>query len=1371
MWSSLAQKRTGSPQRASLMQNCRVEPGVVRTRPGLTPIAPASSKVTGLFNRIGPSGANSVLYQDGIAIRAFTQPYGLRTLLPNAGYTYRPTFAQFGKWTYFCGYRAGQSNPNDVNFVGFGTMPCHVFDGMFTDRAFRGPVSLTGAAAVDGGDGRSTAGTHYFGIVYQNRSGFAGVPTTTVNGQPIAFTLAEDSRKINVSVTIPVLTDGGGDAMVYLIMTRADNPSAWYFVPNTGNSIGEAAVGDLFGVTLKFVVDLSDEDLAASADSANDQFLYLTEDANGNPPFKPNFVVTYGTRMCYGVNTNLYISEKSNPQALTGDQHLISPPENRRIAYAFPLSGSTDLYLTGDRWTSRVTDSGDVPATWATPIQVSDALGSPWPSCVCYRTRGNYAWIVTEGGPYVFTGSYADKPVTYLVSDLWARVNWNAAQAIETADDVARQLFYVAAPLDGSGEPTHLFCIDYSNGLSYDQVDISLDKLHVSTFSSIGVVKDLEQGGSAGAGSAGVSSLWIGLSGEAPAVPPPVPPITLPATPDPGSGNQLMNSDGLVVNAYNSEAGRGDYFHQSSGTSEGQFLYILGMLEAFRVTGSLGALANAQLALSHVYAVLYRGHPIPATVDAINIFAPHWLFNVKIPFATAEIRYLDTFVFNNGVATVPETYGPVRYIFQAHSTGATLLWENPYAPLTSGTAYPIASTSYSAGVGTTVTLVTPYSGALTVVYSTQSGPVIAPGTPYEAWPDWRVLDAGEIASACDTYVWAYKVFLTAAELLGSNWAAAAEATRQQAAIVYDVNDARDWLKLAYTRNPFSDGSRFQFNSRTTPALITCDTSGRVLFNIEAGAGETQYGNASINDNYNTGDSTTVLIGSTAPVSVTLYIDPTSSYVPENRYAVTIELTGEALQDLTLTAADFKNPANEPIPDGMTVYTFGISDQANIAHTITLGRVRQLPNKNIAYYPGALPFTANFLGDPATLIDWRGPAYVGYQSPWMWKKIGNEAGIANSVQMMADAQTAWRDQTGQPDSGPFAPVFYFARSDAQQYGPPDTFGWVGPDPNTKWAGYQYRPLAEVAELYAVSNGSEPYYNLAGTIADQFLSYIDAHWPEVTVTAGPPTDYPEGSAGVTNYPEPHFVALILRAALWMDQAKRPSQTGTMNPVYASLLNKSIAFWTAWYHDDGAMAGTFSSDVASQTWFGFWHGEILRTLAHLTAWATTNQQPATVTMVRTWIDGMVGFARSSVAPASGAPPPDPPITEMRILHIDQARRNDAGAAIESIWKSGLVRGFNEYASRMIRVGNLDLWIRGEGSLITTIAGPDNRRTVTPRLLTPGGVAAELSAEPGTMYQEKFDLSRIENYTVEVKTDAVDEWFELSGFTGYTKQDLFNK
>ena len=127
--------------------------------------------------------------------------------------------------------------------------------------------------------------------------------------------------------------------------------------------------------------------------------------------------------------------------------------------------------------------------------------------------------------------------------------------------------------------------------------------------------------------------------------------------------------------------------------------------------------------------------------------------------------------------------------------------------------------------------------------------------------------------------------------------------------------------------------------------------------------------------------------------------------------------------------------------------------------------------------------------------------------------------------------------------------------------------------------------------------------------------------------------------------------------------------------------------------------------------------------------------------------------------------------LAHLDPGTPNDQGEAIESFWESGLMRGVSDFVSRMIRIGALDLWIRGNGTLITLVFGPDQVQSVAPQLLTASGVPSTLDPDPGTMYQEKFDLAHVENYTVRVGTNAVDAWWELSELIGYSKSDLFNR
>jgi hypothetical protein len=136
-----------------------------------------------------------------------------------------------------------------------------------------------------------------------------------------------------------------------------------------------------------------------------------------------------------------------------------------------------------------------------------------------------------------------------------------------------------------------------------------------------------------------------------------------------------------------------------------------------------------------------------------------------------------------------------------------------------------------------------------------------------------------------------------------------------------------------------------------------------------------------------------------------------------------------------------------------------------------------------------------------------------------------------------------------------------------------------------------------------------------------------------------------------------------------------------------------------------------------------------------------------------------------------PDTAVVCRHIVHLDPDEHNDQGQPIKARWRSGFVRGSGDYESRMVRVGNLDIWACGEGTLDIVVAGPDGKPSVTPPMLDPGGIPCQLSDEPGRMYMSKFDLSHVDNFVVEFGTDGIDEWFELRGFTGYTKADLYNR
>lgn len=477
-WTSGALVRKGNPARASVAQNVRFSPGVCQSREGTSSVwTPTGGAVGSMFNWISPSD-NHLIYLDGTTAKRRKLSDGTTTTLASSlSTTQALSCADLGPRLYFCGFTTALA----------GATQCRVYDGASAiDTAFRSPLTVTSMTAIDGGAGQCTKGTHKFAFVFQSRSGFAGQPSPLSAGvfTPVSVTLNAQSRSVTFTITLDTPADAGTGSAIYPIMTRASNPNVWYFVPDmqilnpTASSVGYVAA---------FTISVSDEDLAARAETADNQFNLLVQ-TSGTGPFSPNWVAAYGKRMAYGVGNKVYFSDIDDPQAVTEDFNVRQTPGQRSIAIGRQLG--QDFYYFGDRWTARDSDNGDLPSTWSTPSDVSGAIGTSAPLGICPGKDNQWLWVAAEGGLYLFTGSYPEHPVSYYQSDIWARINWAAAYCIQVADDTVNLKVHVAVPLDGATSPTHDMVFDYTQGKTFDSCDFSLDNFAAATFGSIAAVKE-----------------------------------------------------------------------------------------------------------------------------------------------------------------------------------------------------------------------------------------------------------------------------------------------------------------------------------------------------------------------------------------------------------------------------------------------------------------------------------------------------------------------------------------------------------------------------------------------------------------------------------------------------------------------------------------------------------------------------------------------------------------------------------------------------------------------------------------------------------------------------------------------------------------
>lgn len=472
-WTDLDQVEA-RPDRAFQAVNVRFRPGRVRTRDGYATALAVAGKVTSMHQWI-TSAINRLIFYEGSGVK-------MKNLLNSdataALYTLSGRGASVGEAgdkAYIAVYDASGLGAGQARFVN----PTVI--GSPVDIAFPAPLQAVPVITAVGA-GQCTAGSHRFGYLVESRSGFPGYPAPVTSGgvhAPVSFTVAPGGQSLQMSLT---LTVAAPPVVVSAIMTRTDNLEKWFFCPGSRAIIAVAG-----SPTVTVGINISDEDLATTASSADANFSYLTQSQTSTGPFNPSVLIPYNRRMCYVVNDKVYISDIDDYEVVTEDRHVVQVPGKRRIVTGFPLRGS--VYTLGPGWTYVSSDNGNDPREWPVPQEVSSAIGTLSPTGVEWRTAGDYAWIASESGLWFFSGQYSEKPISYQNSDFWRRINWGAASAVQVREHIKEQCVYVAAPLDAATEPSHILVWHFGMGMEPFTVDFSYDTF-LGTFSSICPLQD-----------------------------------------------------------------------------------------------------------------------------------------------------------------------------------------------------------------------------------------------------------------------------------------------------------------------------------------------------------------------------------------------------------------------------------------------------------------------------------------------------------------------------------------------------------------------------------------------------------------------------------------------------------------------------------------------------------------------------------------------------------------------------------------------------------------------------------------------------------------------------------------------------------------
>lgn len=785
-----------------------------------------------------------------------------------------------------------------------------------------------------------------------------------------------------------------------------------------------------------------------------------------------------------------------------------------------------------------------------------------------------------------------------------------------------------------------------------------------------------------------------------------------------GYGPMIYN--GLIVNAYHPEVGRGGYFHPNSGTSEGQGVMILACFLAYEVLRGDPATEETanyyrDLAINMLNAMSEFDHngpmlrqPIPDNPNTITLL--HWLFAAKGPVSLQQVVLDYEVTVSGSSVTIPaaDMGEGVVLVYKLYPADKQLLYPSPFSPVVGGgEVIPTGWTENTNG-SLTINLPAGVSGPYKVVYAHYTSQTLPLGSAYEAFPVWSPIPDGYAACAPDTFRW-FDMALNKAIELGiprdaSKWRKLRDALRMTVVKGQNLSDLREVLKPMPLVEPFATDGVFCF-SDNSQALAPAPGSGLDpgwtgynFFRRDRATGyivaevplsstaptdtafsTTQFGRG-FDDSWRTStayqeadqylllemavrqDQNVTSIYTDEPPNFRPFISTTREYDPTTRYyaeADSAEAGGVPswddlgqMRSLLYPRTAFKNSLGATFPAGGRILNFGIEMKApaTIGYTVTLGLMRLVSGPSAAwvrdnlaqakkgsklpYFPGAIPFATNADLNAQEFVGYNGNPFHGYQLPDLWLELEKEAELVHPILdsnslptanpntgefrypidmqndngtpkpahlalmeqqllFLRDAADVWFRDHGY--RGPFAHTFVLNTPARHNIGSPAPHTWVytNDDPNTRWVGYQVRIVESLAYICFRTRDdeyAEDSYNLSKTLLVNWLTWLNGAWPNLSGSPykGMPTDFDLGSVQ-TLYEETHAPAIVLRACLYLKLA-----TDEHDVLCDALIQRCWDYLELNWRTTGEMAYTWSPDPANRQWYGFWHGEIIWTLA---------------------------------------------------------------------------------------------------------------------------------------------------------------------------------
>jgi hypothetical protein len=306
----------------------------------------------------------------------------------------------------------------------------------------------------------------------------------------------------------------------------------------------------------------------------------------------------------------------------------------------------------------------------------------------------------------------------------------------------------------------------------------------------------------------------------------------------------MLNSEEVIRNNFHSllAGGRGGYFWDSAGPTEGQALMAKACFMAARATGDVRWREKGVRVTEALVNYFYLD-PIPSnpTSPADPLWLSHWLINAgpgdvpskglpaDNPFEMGH--FFEPFTFTNGVAQLPSALAD---IYKVATLDAEPSFKSVFAPLKSGSLYPFsywvanlsltgrnfrvfpdtATAGGTSPVETTepagkVVLASNFTGTALVTYSVYRPDIPIGvnklGEPYPLWyPIERAGLPTYLGCAWDAQWWAWDAFKEAFDATSdSKWKRAADATKYSAINAATVDNPSFYYPKSTDTNPFS----------------------------------------------------------------------------------------------------------------------------------------------------------------------------------------------------------------------------------------------------------------------------------------------------------------------------------------------------------------------------------------------------------------------------------------------------------------------------------------------------------------------------------------------------------------------------------------